>query len=134
MNVCIAKLSLISRSRHVSESARVPLTSSSITSSVPLMQSTHLYDDDSASNSDGGSEQLKVPQGAYQRILTSALGVIQDVYHSATRPPTPSHGVVSEGYRCGDRSREFHCRLSVTAIAHCPCVSNVSWRRSPRVL
>ena len=86
------------------------------------MLPSHPRDQDLASTPDDGSEQLGVPQGTYRRLLTSALGVMQNVYHSiATRPPTPSPGIVSEGYGessdCVEYSRECRRRLSYAGNA-----------------
>jgi hypothetical protein len=40
--------------------------------------------------------RLVAPKGTYRRFMTSALGFI---YHSVTRPPTPSPGTVFDCYR-----------------------------------
>jgi hypothetical protein len=53
---------------------------------------------------------------------TTTFGFIQTIYRSTARLSTPSPGmVISEGYRAScdsvEHSREYHCWLSLTAIA-----------------
>ena len=85
--------------------------------SIALMQPSHT---DPSSNPDDVSEQSIAAQRTFWRL--PVLDFIKEVYHSVTRPPTPSPGMVSEGLHiessdCVEYSREYRHRLSFTAVA-----------------